>query len=177
MTRPAGGRIRVGVDAGGTFTDVVALNELTGDLVSTKVPSTPADPADGFLTAVAAAMTMLRVRGHDVSAVCHGTTVATNQLLTDDVGELGFVTTDGYEFVLEIARQSVPDGYGNSYFWVKPPRIVPAHRVRTVRGRLDAKGTELEPFDTDGAVAVARELREEGIDTSGVCFLLSYASD
>ena len=78
--------------------------------------------------------------GSDVSAVCHGTTVATNQLLEGKVGELGFITTEGYEFVLEIARQSVPDGYGNSYFWVKPPRIVPVDRVRTVGGRLALPG-------------------------------------
>ena len=71
----------------------------------------------------------------------HGTTVATNQLLEGKVGDLGFITTEGYEFLLEIARQSVPDGYGNSYFWVKPPRIVPLHRVRTVGGRLDFQGT------------------------------------
>ena len=170
-------RIRIGIDAGGTFTDVVALDEATGEMVVTKVPSTPKDPADGFLTAVVAVLTLMRATGHDISTICHGTTVATNQLLTDDIGKLGFVTTEGYESVLEIARQSVPDGYGNSYFWVKPPRIVPAHRVRTVGGRLDATGTQLRPFDTDGAMAVSRELRREGINTIGVCFLHSYASD
>ncbi|MGB9377065.1 MAG: hydantoinase/oxoprolinase family protein [Mycobacteriales bacterium] len=170
-------RIRIGIDAGGTFTDVVALDEDTGDLVVTKVPSTPKDPADGFLTAVAAVLTLMKATGNEISTVCHGTTVATNQLLTDDIGTLGFITTEGYEFVLEIARQSVPDGYGNSYFWVKPPRIVPAHQVRTVGGRLDATGAQLRPFDTDAAVAVARDLRAEGINTVGVCFLHSYASD
>ena len=73
------------------------------------------------------------VGGEAVAAVAHGTTVATNQLLEGRVGELGFVTTEGYRHVLEIARQSVPDGYGNSYFWVKPPRIVPVDRVRDRR--------------------------------------------
>ncbi len=170
-------RIRIGIDAGGTFTDVVALDERTGEMVVTKVPSTPQNPADGFLTAVVAVLTLMRATGHDISTVCHGTTVATNQLLTDDIGELGFVTTEGYEFVLEIARQSVPDGYGNSYFWVKPPRIVSAHRVRTVGGRLDVTGRELRPFDSEGAAAVAREFRAEGINTIGVCFLHSYAAD
>ena len=88
--------------------------------------------------------------GADITAVCHGTTVATNQLLEGKVEQLGFITTEGYEFILEIARQAVPDGYGNSYFWVKPPRIVPADRVRTVGGRLDFEGNEIRPFDEDG---------------------------
>ena len=98
---------------------------------------------------------------NSVSALVHGTTVATNQLLEDrpdGTGHLGFVTTEGFEFILEIARQSVPDGYGNSYFWVKPPRIVPVHRVKTVGGRLDHLGMEVRPFDEEGAVEVARSL-------------------
>ncbi|MCW2508316.1 MAG: hyuA, partial [Modestobacter sp.] len=90
---------------------------------------------------------------------------------------IGFITTEGYESVLEIARQSVPDGYGNSYFWVKPPRIVPADLVRTVRGRLDVTGAEVRPFDRDDAVAAARFFKDAGITTIGVCFLHSYAND
>ena len=89
--------------------------------------------------------------GQALIAVSHGTTVATNQLLEGKVGVLGFITTEGYESVLEIARQSVPDGYGNSYFWVKPDRIVPADRVKAVGGRLDHTGAEVRPFDETGA--------------------------
>ena len=169
------GRIRIGIDTGGTFTDVVAVDEATGQVVTTKTPSTPADPADGFMAGVHKVLHLMGRSGTDVSAVSHGTTVATNQLLEGKVGDLGFVTTEGYEFLLEIARQSVPDGYGNSYFWVKPPRIVPVHRVRTVGGRLDFQGNEVRPFDQAGAVEVARWFRDEGIDTIGVCFLHAYA--
>jgi N-methylhydantoinase A len=79
--------------------------------------------------------------------------------------------------VLEIARQSVPDGYGNSYFWVKPPRIVPADLVRTVRGRLDHTGGEVRPFDADDAREAARFFKAAGITTIGVCFLHAYAND
>ena len=169
-------RIRVGIDTGGTFTDAVALDEGTGALVTTKTPSTPANPADGFMAGVRKVLDLLGADGSDVTAVSHGTTVATNQLLEGKVGDLGFVTTEGYEFLLEIARQSVPDGYGNSYFWVKPPRIVPADRVRTVAGRLDFRGDEVRPFDERQAVAAARWFRERGIDTIGVCLLHSYAN-
>ncbi|MGZ4429928.1 MAG: hydantoinase/oxoprolinase family protein [Nocardioidaceae bacterium] len=171
-----GRRIRIGIDTGGTFTDVVALDEATGWLVTTKTPSTPANPADGFMDGVRKVLGILGAAGADVSAVSHGTTVATNQLLEGKVGDLGFITTEGYEFILEIARQSVPDGYGNSYFWVKPPRIVPADRVKTVGGRLDFQGNELRPFDEEQATAVARWFRDKGIATIGVCFLHAYAN-
>ncbi|WP_116950766.1 hydantoinase/oxoprolinase family protein [Jiangella endophytica] len=168
--------IRIGIDTGGTFTDVVAVDEETGRQASTKTPSTPGDPAEGFMAGVHKILRLLGAAGDDVGAVVHGTTVATNRLLEGKVGHLGFVTTEGYAHVLEIARQSVPDGYGNSYFWVKPPRIVPADLVRTVGGRLAHDGSELRPFSEDDAVAAARFFRDRGITTVGVCFLHSYAN-
>ncbi len=178
MTAPAEPRsIRIGIDTGGTFTDVVAVDEHTGELAVTKTPSTPADPAVGFMTGVRKVLEALGLDGDAVSAVSHGTTVATNKLLEGKVENLGFITTEGYEFMLEIARQSVPDGYGNSYFWVKPDRIVPAHRVKTVPGRMNVDGDEIRPFDAERATAVAAWFRDQGINTIGVCFLHSYAAD
>ena len=168
--------IRMGIDTGGTFTDVVAVDADSGDIVAVKTPSTPADPAEGFLNGIRKALAAIEASPADLVSVSHGTTVATNQLLEGEVGRLGFVTTEGFEHLLEIARQSVPDGYGNSYFWVKPPRIVPADRVRTVGGRLDHNGSEIRPFDVDGARAAARALREAGVETVGVCLLHSYAN-
>src|SRR5687768_5901599 len=170
-------RVRIGIDTGGTFTDVVAVDEATGRTTTTKTPSTPADPAEGFLSGVRKVLDRLGLDGSAVTAVSHGTTVATNQLLEGKLDRIGFITTEGYESVLEIARQSVPDGYGNSYFWVKPPRIVPADLVRTVRGRLDPTGAEVRPFDEDDARAAACFFRDAGISTIGVCFLHSYADD
>ena len=170
-------QIRIGIDTGGTFTDVVALDIASGELITTKTPSTPSDPSDGFMNGVAKVLDRLGADGRSVAAVSHGTTVATNQLLEGKVGRLGFVTTEGYEFVLEIARQSVPDGYGNSYFWVKPDRIVPVDRVRTVGGRMAVTGDEIRPFDEARAVEVARWFRDQEIDTVGVCFLHAYAND
>ncbi|TKK86924.1 hydantoinase/oxoprolinase family protein [Herbidospora galbida] len=173
--------VRIGVDTGGTFTDVVLVDERTGQIVTTKTPSTPSNPADGFLAGVAKVLE-LHGGGVDlgsVSALVHGTTVATNQLLEDRPDRsdhLGFITTEGFEFILEIARQSVPDGYGNSYFWVKPPRIVPVHRVKTVPGRLDHTGAEVRPFDEEAAAEAARSLRDQGVTAIGVCFLHAYAN-
>ncbi|RIJ67000.1 hydantoinase/oxoprolinase family protein [Nakamurella silvestris] len=171
------GHIRIGVDTGGTFTDIVAVDTRTGDVATTKTPSTPADPADGFLTGVRKILRLIDAVPADVESISHGTTVATNQLLEGKVGDIGFIANDGYEFVLEIARQSVPDGYGNSYFWVKPDRIVPAERVRTVGGRMDFRGNEVRPFDTASARAAVRWFRDHGISTIGVCLLHSYAND
>ncbi|MGH3385952.1 MAG: hydantoinase/oxoprolinase family protein [Nocardioidaceae bacterium] len=169
-------QVRIGIDTGGTFTDVVAVDEQTGELVTTKTPSTPADPADGFMAGIHKVLGTLGLGGDAVTAVSHGTTVATNKLLEGKVEDLGFVTTEGYGHLLEIARQSVPDGYGNSYFWVKPPRIVPADRVRTVGGRLAVDGSEIRPFSVEDAVAAARFFRAHGIGTIGVCFLHAYAN-
>jgi len=167
--------IRIGIDTGGTFTDVVAVHTGTGRRVSTKIPSTPNDPSVAFMLGVTAALDLLTAEPADVESVRHGTTVATNQLLQGNVRGLGLITTEGYESILEIARQSVPDGYGNSYFWVKPPRIVPADLVRTVGGRLDPAGREIRPFAEDSAVAAVRFLADRGVASIGVCLLHSYA--
>jgi N-methylhydantoinase A len=169
-------RIRIGIDTGGTFTDVVAFDEDSGEVVTTKTPSTPGNPADGFLAGIDKVLEIAGAQFDDVVAVSHGTTVATNQLLEGKVDALGFITTAGYEAMLEIARQSVPDGYGNSYFWVKPDRIVPRDLVQGVGGRLDFTGAEIRPFDEDDARRVARWFRAKGIDTLGVCFLHAYAN-
>ncbi|MBO0827034.1 MAG: hydantoinase/oxoprolinase family protein [Streptosporangiales bacterium] len=169
-------RLRIGIDTGGTFTDVVAVDEDTGEVVTTKTPSTPADPADGFIAGIDKVLARTRAGRDAVTAVSHGTTVATNKLLEGRVENLGLVTTEGFRHILEIARQAVPDGYGNSYFWVKPPRLVPADRVRTVGGRIAADGSEIRPFDEDDAVAAARWFRDQGITAVGVCLLHSYAN-
>ncbi len=179
---PGGARVRIGIDTGGTFTDVVAVDDASGRMVSTKVPSTPSNPADGFLHGVESILALLggaaphAVGAADVGSVLHGTTVATNQLLQGRMGDLGFITNDGYRFLLEIARQSVPDGYGNSYFWVKPDRLVPVDRVRTVRGRMDHLGTEIEPLDEDDVLAATSFFARQGISTVGVSLLHSYAN-
>ena len=91
MTR----HIRIGVDTGGTFTDVVAVDEDTGALATTKTPSTPADPAEGFLAGIDKVLAGLGLDGGAISAVSHGTTVATNKLLEGKVENLGFITTEG----------------------------------------------------------------------------------
>jgi len=168
-------RIRVGIDTGGTFTDVVAVDD-AGTMTVVKTPSTPADPAEGFLTGIRKVLARMDAGASELASVSHGTTVATNQLLEGDVTGIGFITTAGFEHLLEIARQSVPDSYGNSYFWVKPPRIVPADLVRTVAGRIDHTGAETRAFDETVAREAARWFRARGVGTVGVCLLHAYAN-
>jgi N-methylhydantoinase A len=164
--------VRIGIDTGGTFTDLVLL-EASGRASRLKVPSTPADPAVALVDGVRRVLEL--VPGAAPSAVAHGTTVATNAMLEERFQSLALVTTRGFRHVLEIARQSVPSGYGNSYFWVKPDRIVPLERVFEVTERLSFRGQVLTPFDEADARAVARRLRELGVRTAGVCFLHAYA--
>ena len=164
---------RVGIDTGGTFTDIVLL-EASGKTVRLKVPSTPSDPAQALIEGL---RRIIRLAPDGTpEAVAHGTTVATNALLEERFQTLALVTTRGFRHVLEIARQSVPSGYGNSYFWVKPDRIVPLERVFEVTERLDFRGRILTPFDDHDARAVARRLREVGARTVGICFIHAYAN-
>lgn len=172
------GRFRLALDTGGTFTDVVAFDELTGALFSTKTPSTPNDPSLGFMTGVRKIAERARFSLDEVAAVAHGTTVATNALLSEEgaLPGLGLIVTRGFRHILEIARQSVPQGYGNSYFWVKPERIVPPHHVCEVTERLDFRGEELTPLDELEASEAAAWFATRGIDCIGICFLHAYAN-
>jgi N-methylhydantoinase A len=177
--------LRIGIDTGGTFTDVVAVDEGTGEIFTTKTPSTPHDPSVGVLDGI---RKILRIVDHTASApssgvsrpgvasVSHGTTVATNALLQERFPGLGLITTQGFRHLLEIARQAVPRGYGNSYFWVKPERIVPLHLVREACERLNFRGEVLRPFDEAQAAEVARWFRDGGIDSIGVSFIHAYAN-
>ncbi len=178
---------RIGIDTGGTFTDVVAIDEQSGSVMTTKPPSTPDDPSRGLLEGIHKLLRAgrssvppwpsLRLRGEgQPSGVYHGTTVATNALLEERFSSLGLITTKGFRHVLEIARQSVPSGYGNSYFWVKPERIVPLQRVKEVTERLTYRGEVLTEFDEQEARQVARWFRDQGIRSLAVCFIHAYAN-
>jgi len=163
---------RIGIDTGGTFTDVVAIDEESGSVITTKTPSTPDDPSRGLLEGI---RKILRDGGRRASGIYHGTTVATNALLEERFSSLGLITTKGFRHVLEIARQSVPSGYGNSYFWVKPERIVPLHYVKEVTERLSHRGEVLIEFDEDEARQVARWFQDQDIRSLAVCFIHAYA--
>jgi N-methylhydantoinase A len=170
-------RYRIGIDTGGTFTDIVSVDTVTGATEVTKVASTPTNPAIGLLRGVNEILTAAGATAEDVAGLAHGTTVATNALLQGEINSLGLIVNTGFRHILEIARQSVPEGYGNSYFWVKPDRIVPLQFVREVCGRLDFRGSELRPLDETSVREAARYFRTHGIRAIGICLLHSYAND
>src|SRR5262249_1810662 len=141
----------------------------------TKVGSPPTNPAVGLVRGIKQILDHAEVETAAVTSLAHGTTVATNALLQGEIASLGLIVTEGFRHILEIARQSVPEGYGNSYFWVKPERIVPLKLVREVGGRLDFRGEELRPLDEASIRAAARFFRCNGVSAIGICLLHAYA--
>ncbi len=169
--------LRIGIDTGGTFTDIVCVDTASGAVSVTKVPSTPANPALGLVDGVKQILGEVGSTEDSIVGLAHGTTVATNALLQSSIDSLGLIVTQGFRHVLEIARQAVPDGYGNSYFWVKPERPVPLDMIREVGGRLNFKGEELRPLVEDDVRDAARFFRRKGIRALGVCLIHAYAND
>ncbi len=170
-------RFRIGIDTGGTFTDIVSVDSASGTMQVTKVASTPHNPAVGLVRGVNAVLEAASAGPDAVLGFAHGTTVATNALLQGDIRSLGLIVTAGFRHILEIARQSVPEGYGNSYFWVKPDRLVPLQFVREAGGRLNFRGEELRPLDEDSVREAARFFRRHGVQAIGICLMHSYAND
>jgi N-methylhydantoinase A len=161
--------MRVSVDVGGTFTDVIVLDEASGRLRLEKVETVPADPASGVIGGFAKAEAQLDA----VEFFVHGTTLGINALLTRRGAKVAIVTTAGFRDVYELARTDREPMYDLK--WRKPPTLVPRSRVLEVNERITYRGDVLTPFDEDGARAVARRLGELDVDAVAVCFLHSYA--
>ena len=165
---------RLGVDIGGTFTDIALIDEATGQIYTGKVSSTPQDPSGGFMEAVQRLLAKQQIAAQDVAYIVHGTTVATNAIIEGKVAPTGFITTEGFRDMLEIARQIRPTLYDLQF--EKPRPLVPRHRCFGVPERLDAQGQVLAPLDEDALRRVANKLRDEGVESIAVCFLHAYAN-
>ena len=164
------GSLRVAVDVGGTFTDVFVLDEATSDIRVGKVPSTPDDPGRAVLSAAASVGVDLK----DVVLFSHGTTVATNALITRRFPTAAMVTTKGFRDVIEI-RDGTKDDLWDAYKDVAKPYIRRRDRYE-VTERIDYQGNVLEELDEVEARAVAAKLRKKGVKTVAVCFANSYAN-
>jgi len=168
------GTYRLGVDIGGTFTDIILVDAESGQVHIDKVLTTPHDPSVGFLEGVER---VLRGAGTDpagVRYVVHATTVATNAIIEGKVARTAFVTTDGFRDMLEIARQVRPSLYDLRF--EKPRPLVPRERCYGVPERLDARGRVLTPLDHDAVRRVAESLAQERIEAVAVCLLHAYAN-
>ena len=160
-------RSRIGVDVGGTFTDVI-LQLADGSASIRKVLSTPPD----YDRAVVDAVAELASRPDEVDGVVHGTTVATNAVLERRGAVTALVTTAGFRDVLELRRLRIPQMYDP--FWRKPDPLVPRRLRFEVGERITADGTVLRPVDPDEVRAIAVRLREAGVESVAVCLLHSY---
>jgi 5-oxoprolinase (ATP-hydrolysing) len=167
---------RIGVDVGGTFTDLVLVDEATGRVTVGKVPSTPDDPARGAVDGITDLCAKAGASLGDVTGLLHGTTVATNIALTHTGAEVGMITTEGMRDILHIARHKKPLNFSlqQELPWQSRPLVKRRHRL-TVKERVTVPdGEVLVPLDDDEVRARAAELREAGVEAVAVCFLHSY---
>ncbi len=168
-------RAIIGVDTGGTFTDVTLYDPASGRLIVGKTPSTPHDPSEGFGNGLGTVLAEARLGGEAVGRVLHGTTVATNLILERKGPKAALIVSAGFRYVLEIGRHDIPRR-ANLFAWQKPPRPVPPEHIWEARGRIAPDGVEIEPLDEAAVRRAAREIRTEGIATVAVVLLHSYAN-
>ena len=176
---PGGAVTTIGVDTGGTFTDLVVLHE-DGSVEIAKRPSTPPDFGRGVVDVVDA------VGSEDIlqrsSFFYHGTTVTTNAMITGAGARIGFITTGGHRDVLPIMRivgrsAGLSEIELKQYSYTdKPSPIVPKTRIREVFERVDRSGRVVVPFNEDSARRAVRDLLADGVEAIGICFLWSFAN-
>jgi 5-oxoprolinase (ATP-hydrolysing) len=167
---------RIGVDVGGTFTDLILVDEESGRITVDKVPSTPEDPARGTALGIGNLCAKGNARLAEIDTLLHGTTVATNIVLTHDGAEVGMITTDGFRDILHIARHKKPFNFSlqQELPWQSRPLVKRRHRL-TVKERVTVPdGDVLVPLDEDEVRERVRQLKAAGVAAVAVCFLHSY---
>jgi N-methylhydantoinase A len=165
----------IGVDTGGTFTDVALLDPASGRIWVAKTASTPEDPSAGFGKGIADGLALAGADGAAVGRVLHGTTVATNLILERKGPRAAVLVTSGFRYILEIGRHDIPRK-SNLFTWVKPQRPVPPQHVWEIGGRIDHRGEVVDALDEESVRTAAREIAAEGIATVAVVLLHSYAN-
>lgn len=167
---------RLGVDVGGTFTDILLVNEESGETFRAKTSSTPADQSIGVLRGIEHACRLAGIGLEQVGDVLHGTTVATNAILESKGARVGLVTTDGFRQVLQIARSFVPGGLAGWIIWPKPEPLAALEDTVEVRGRMGSKGEIVTPLDEDDVRVQLRKLSQQGVEALSVSLINSYAN-
>jgi N-methylhydantoinase A len=167
---------RLGVDVGGTFTDLLLFNTETGSFWRHKTPSTPHDSSEGILNGVNAICEKAGVGASDIDYFLHGTTVATNAVLEGKGARVGLITTEGHRHIMQIARSFVPGGLAAWIIWPKPQPLAALEDTVTVKGRIDATGAEIRPLDEAGARAALTHLKAQGVEAITVSFINAYTN-
>ena len=171
MSEPV--RYRIGVDIGGTFTDIVVLG-MDGSVRTRKVSSTPEDYGLGIVAGITEILDDTGIAAHDIDGVVHATTVATNTILELKGARTALITTRGFRDVLEMRRLRIPELYNLQY--EKPPPLVPRRLRFEVAERLGGGGEVWEELDEDSVRAVAEKVRAAGVEALAICLLHSYAN-
>ena len=168
---------RLGVDVGGTFTDLLLVDESSGQTYTAKVPSTPEDSSIGVLDGINRICEESSIDLTKVSQVMHGTTVATNAVLTGKGAKVGLITTKGYRQVLQVARSFCPGGLGGWVSYIKAPLLAPLELTIEADERMDADGNTVTPLDEATFKKDLELLKAKNeIEALTICFINSYVN-
>ncbi|MET0137559.1 MAG: hydantoinase/oxoprolinase family protein, partial [Sphingobium sp.] len=165
---------RLGVDVGGTFTDLLLFDEGSGAFWRHKTPSTPHDSSEGILNGLQAICAKADITPADIEIFLHGTTVATNAVLEGKGARVGLIVTEGYRQVMQIARSFVPGGLAGWIVWPKPQPLAALEDTFEIRGRMTAQGQELRPIDDDDIRAQLHRLKAQGVEALTVSLMNAY---
>lgn len=168
---------RLGVDVGGTFTDLLLINEESGETFTAKVLSTPEDSSIGVLNGVERICNESGVDPQAINRVMHGTTVATNAVLTGRGAKVGLVTTKGYKYTLQVARSFCPGGLGGWVSYVKKPLLAPLELTIEADERIAADGSEVSALDEAALRTDLQALQDRGeVEALTICFINAYVN-
>ena len=168
---------RLGVDVGGTFTDLLLIEESSGRTHRAKVPSTPSDPSLGVLAGIDRICGQAGIDPGRISNVLHGTTIATNTILEGKGARVGVITTEGFRFLLHTARSHIPGGLGGWIIHPKPEPLAPLELTVEVRERIDKRGEIIVPLDEQHLQDALSFLCGRGVDAITVALINSYVDD
>jgi N-methylhydantoinase A/oxoprolinase/acetone carboxylase beta subunit len=166
---------RLGVDVGGTFTDLIYVDDDAGQILVHKLPTTPDDPSQGTVQGIEELTELAGTKPSELEQVFHGTTIATNIVIEHNGAQVGLITTEGYRDILHIARHKKPLNFSNyqDLPWQRYPIVRRRYRL-TVPERITRDGSVLVPLDEEKAREQVRRLKEAGVEAVAVCFLFSF---
>ena len=167
---------RLGVDVGGTFTDLLLFDDQTGQSHKTKVPSTPDDPSRAVVNGTKDICEIADISPDQIEYFLHGTTVATNAVLEGKGARVGLIVTEGYRQILQIARSYVPGGLAAWIVWPKPEPMASLEDTIEVSGRMDAFGNEIRPIDEAQVRKALKKLKKQDIEAITICLMNSYVN-
>jgi N-methylhydantoinase A len=169
-------KLRLGVDVGGTFTDLFLHDPASGRFWIAKTPSTPEDQSVGVLTGIRDVCEQAGAATSDLETILHGTTVATNAVLEGKGARVGLLVTEGWAHLLHLAESWTPGPLFGFFSYLKPDPLVEFENVREIRERVDAQGEVLVKLDEEAVQVAARELAGQGVESLTITFLNSYAN-